>query len=66
MPKAKIKQKRNTTIAKRFRISASGLAVRTRMHRQHHRGHLTNRQKAAGRVGTVAVNVTNLGLVKIK
>jgi|GEM_PF-5959846 len=64
MPKARIKQKTKQTIAKRMRVRASGTVERTRMHRQHHRGHLTNRQKAAGKVGVVLVAATDVGLVK--
>lgn len=64
MPKARIKQKTKSTIAKRIRVRASGIVERTRMHRQHHRGHLTNRQKAAGRVGTVVAAASDIGLVK--
>lgn len=62
--KTKIKQKTKSTIAKRIRVRASGLVERSRMHRQHHRGHLTNRQKAAGRTGTTTVSPSDIGLVK--
>ncbi len=58
-----MKQKTKSTIAKRFRVRASGTVERTRMHRQHHRNHLTNRQKAAGKARHIAAAAVDRKLV---